>query len=111
MLLYKNYSSETTMVVYALENILAIFLATVFILLFAPRIDPTGKIRTRKELLQMYLISTISLTIGSGMVLSIFIFGILRADVTFSAVATAIIWVFGFLILEFIADSIRQTLF
>ena len=94
------------MVVYALENVLAIFLATVFILLFAPRLDPAGKIRTRKELLQMYLISTISLTVGSGIFLSFFIFGILRADVTFPAVAAAMIWVSGFLTLEFIADFI-----
>lgn len=104
MLLYKDYSSETTMVVYALENVLTIFLASVFILLFAPRLDNTGEIKTRKELLQVYLISTLSLTVGSGIVLSIFIFGILRADVTFSAVATAMIWISGFLLLEFVAD-------
>ena len=106
MLLYKNYSSETTMVVYALENVLAIFLAAVFILLFAPRLDRTGKIRTRKELLQMFLISTISLAVGSGIFLSFFIFGILRANVDFPAVAAAMIWVSGFLVLEFIADFI-----
>lgn len=106
MLLYKNYSSETTMVVYAIENVLAIFLATVFILLFAPRRARTGEIRTRKELLQMYLISTICMTIGSGIVLSFFIFWIIRADVTFSAVAEAMIWISGFLVLEFIGDFI-----
>ena len=106
MLLYKNYSSETTMVVYALENVLAIILATVFILLFAPRIDQTAKIRTRKELLQVFLISTVSLSVGSGIFLSIFIFGIMRADVTFPAVAEAMIWIFGFQVLEFIADFI-----
>ncbi|HEY0050970.1 MAG TPA: DUF6498-containing protein [Pyrinomonadaceae bacterium] len=104
MLLYKDYSGETTMVVYALENVLTIFLATVFILLFAPRRDQTGEIKTRKELVQVYLISTLSLTVGSGVLLSIFIFWILRADVTFSAVATAMIWISGFLVLEFIAD-------
>jgi hypothetical protein len=106
MLLYKDYSSETTMVVYALENVLAIFLATVFILLFAPPSDPKGKIKTRKELLQVYLISTVSLTLGSGIFLSIFIFGIFRADVTFRAVAEAMIWISGFLALEFIGDFI-----
>ncbi|HLM61452.1 MAG TPA: hypothetical protein VK308_11670 [Pyrinomonadaceae bacterium] len=106
MLLYKNYSSETTMIVYALENVLTIFLATVFIMLFAPRLDLTGKIRTRKELLQMYLISTVSLSVGTGIFLSFFIFVILRVDVSFQAVVTAMIWIFGFLILEFIADSI-----
>jgi hypothetical protein len=106
MLLYKDYSSETTMVVYALENVLAIFLASVFILLFAPPRGDAGEIKTRKELLQVYLISTLSLTIGSGVLLSLFIFVILRADVTFSAVATALVWIFGFLVLEFIGDFI-----
>jgi hypothetical protein len=106
MLLYKDYSSETTMVVYALENVLAIILATAFILLFAPRTDQTAKIRTRKELVQVYLLSSVSLTIGSGVFLSVFIFGIMRADVTFPAVAQAMIWICGFLVLEFIGDFI-----
>ena len=106
MLLYKDYSSETTMVVYALENVLAIILATVFILLFAPREDQTAKIRTRKELLQVYLLSSVGLTVGSGIFLSVFIFGIIRADVTFPAIAQALIWISGFLVMEFVGDSI-----
>jgi hypothetical protein len=106
MWFYKDYSSETTMVVYALENVLAIILATVFLLLFAPRRDRTAKIKTRKELLQVYLMSSVSLTVGSGIFLSVFIFGILRADVTFPAVAQAMIWISGFLALEFIGDFI-----
>jgi hypothetical protein len=106
MLLYKDYSSETTMVVYALENVLAICLATVFVLLFAPQIDQTAKIRTRKELLQVYLLSSVSLSVGSGIFLSIFIFAIIRADVTFPAVAQAMVWISGFLVLEFIGDFI-----
>ena len=106
MLLYKDYSSETTMVVYALENVLMIILATVFILIFAPRIDQTAKIRSRKELLQVYLLSSVGLTVGSGIFLSVFIFGIMRADVTFPAVAEALIWISGFLVLEFVGDFI-----
>ena len=106
MWLYENYSGETTMVVYALENVLAIFLATVFILLFAPRRDRTTRIRTRRELLQIYLISSLGLSAGSGIFLSLFIFGILRADVAFPAVAEALVWIFGFLVLEFIGDFI-----
>lgn len=106
MLLYKDYSSETTMVVYALENVLAIFLATVFVRLFAPPSDQTAKVRTRKELLAMYLLSTVGLTVGSGIFLSFFIFAILRADVTFPAVAQALAWISGFLVLEFIADFV-----
>lgn len=106
MWLYKNYSGETTMVVYALENVLAIFLATVFIFLFAPRRDQTAKIRTRHELLQIYLISSLGLSAGSGIFLSLFIFGILRADVAFPAVAEALVWISGFLVLEFIGDFI-----
>lgn len=106
MLLYKNYSSETTMVVYALENVLAIILAVIFILLCAPRTDRTAKIRTRKELLQVYLLSSVGLSVGSGIFLSLFIFGIMRADVTFPAVAEALAWIFGFLILEFVGDFI-----
>jgi hypothetical protein len=106
MLLYKDYSSETTMVVYALENVLAIILATVFVLLLAPRTDQTAKIRTRKELLQVYLLSSVGLSVGSGIFLSFFIFAIIRADVTFPAVAQAMIWISGFLVLEFIGDFI-----
>lgn len=106
MWLYKDFSSETTMVVYALENVLAIILATVFILALAPRSDQTAKISTRKELLQVFLLSSIGLSVGSGIFLSVFIFGIMRADVTFSAVASALAWISGFLVLEFIGDFI-----
>ena len=106
MWLYRDFSSETTMVVYALENILAIFLASVFVLLFAPPREQTAKIRTRKELLQVYLISSLGLSVGSGIFLSFFIFGILRANIAFSAVAEALVWISGFLVLEFIGDVI-----
>lgn len=106
MWLYRDFSSEATMVVYALENVLAIFLATVFILLFAPPREQAAKISTRKELLQVYLISSLGLSVGSGIFLSFFIFGILRADVAFSAIAEALVWISGFLVLEFIGDVI-----
>ena len=106
MLLYKDYSSETTMVVYALENVLAIFLATFFILLFAPPSDRTAQIRTRNELLEVYLLSSLGLSVVSGIFLSVFIFGIMRADVTFPAVAVALAWISGFLVLEFTGDFI-----
>jgi hypothetical protein len=111
MWLYHDFSGEMTMIVYALENVLAIVLAVVFVLLFAPRRDEkiklnSDKMQTRRELLQTYVLFGGFLSFVSGLIMMLFIFGILKTEIAFSAVTMAVIWIFGFQILEFIGDFI-----
>jgi Family of unknown function (DUF6498) len=104
--LYRDFSGENTMVLYALENTVAVFLAVIFVLLFAPQKEPAKKLLTRKELLQGYLVAAIGFSVGSGVFLCAFIFLILKTKIAVAAMLSALLWIFGFQILEFIADSI-----
>lgn len=106
MWLYRDFSGENAMILYALENILAIIFAAIFVLLFAPRKEQAKKLVTRKEILQGYLVASIGLSLGSGIFLFAFIFLILKAEIFWLTIFSALIWIFGFLILEFIADAI-----
>jgi hypothetical protein len=106
MYLDADFSGETVMIVYALENVAAIILATVFVLLFAPKTAPPekGKARTRREALQLYLLLAITFSVASGIFLSFFIFGARKAEVAFAEIKTAMIWISAFLALEFVGD-------
>src|SRR5688500_7536854 len=100
----KGLSGETLMIIYALENAVAFSLGIFFVFLFAPKRDASGKLTTRKEVFKLYLLLGISFSIASGIFLFGFIFLILRAQIDFSYVQTAIIWIFGFQVVLFIGD-------
>jgi hypothetical protein len=122
MWLYRNFSAESAMFFYALENIAAIFLAFIFVWLFAPRREenpdyerkeeilkehpafPVEKIRRKKEMLEGYLIFSLGFSVGSLIFLLAFIFLILKVEIQFTAVVTALIWILGFQVLEFFGD-------
>lgn len=106
MWLYRDFSSENTMLLYALENVAAIFLAVIFVFLFAPKREQAKKLLTRKEVLQNYLVAAVSLSVGSGIFLCAFIFLILKTEIAAAAIISGLMWIFGFQILEFIADFI-----
>lgn len=100
--LYRSFSGETTMIIYWVESLLALLLGVGFVRLFAPPRDETGKLRTRGQVLQLYLLLGLVFGLGGGFFMCVFIFLVLKAKVAFAAVWTAIIWIFGFQILEFI---------
>lgn len=106
MLLYRDFSGESAMLLYALETLVAIFLTAIFVFLFAPEREQAKKIMTRRELLQIYLLATIGLSVVSGVFLCVFIFLILRAEIALASIFSGLLWIFGFQILEFIADFI-----
>ena len=64
MWLYHDFSGETLMIVYGIENVLALLLGVVFVLLFAPRRDDSSKIRTRREVVQLYLLLGLTFSVG-----------------------------------------------
>lgn len=100
----RNFSGEYAMIIYALENAFAIIFAVVFVILFAPTREQIEKLRTRKEILQTYLVVTIGFSVGSGIFIAAFIFLILKVKIDFSAVQSAMIWILGFQFLEFFGD-------
>lgn len=108
MWLYRDFSGENLMLLYASENIAAIFLAVIFVILFAPKQERAKKILTRREVLQNYLVAAVGLSVGSGIFLLSFIFLILKSEISSGAIISGLIWIFGFLILEFVADFIMM---
>jgi len=56
--------------------------------------------------LQNYLVAAVSLSVGGGIFLCAFIFLILKTEIAAAAIVAGLIWIFGFQILEFIADFI-----
>lgn len=106
MLLYRDFSGESAMLLYALENVVGIFLTAIFVFLFAPQREQAKKIMTRRELLQVYLIATGGLSVISGIFLCVFIFLILKTEIALGSIISGLLWIFGFQILEFIADFV-----
>ena len=68
----------------------------------------TGYRLWRREVLQNYLVAAIRLSVGSGVFLLAFFFLILKSEITSGAIISGLIWIFGFLILEFFADFIMM---
>lgn len=104
MWLDEGLSGETLMIIYALENAVAFLLGILFVFLFAPKRDDSSKLKKRKEVFKLYFLLGISFSVASGVFLCAFVFLILRAEVDFSYVQTAIIWIFGFQIVLFVGD-------
>lgn len=122
MWLFRDFSGESAMFFYALENVAAIALATVFVLLFAPKEEVNSdygrmekdaakkslfsitKIRKRSEILQAYLVFSIGFSLGSIVLMCAFVFLVLKTQIQFEAVMTGLVWIFGFQILEFFGD-------
>jgi hypothetical protein len=122
MWLYRDFSGASAMLLYLIENVIAIIFATIFVLLFAERSGellvqplpvnlesktkprPIIRICQKKDILKDYLIISIPFTIGSIIFLLAGIFIIMRAQVQFTPIRTALWWIVGFQILEFFGD-------
>ena len=104
MWLNRNFSGEYAMIIYALENGFAIIFAAIFVLLFAPKREQTDKVRSRWEILQAYLVVAVAFSVASGIFIGFFTFLILKVQIDFSAIKTAMMWIIGFQILEFFGD-------
>lgn len=104
MWLNRNFSGGYAMIIYALENVFAIIFAVIFVLLFAPKSERAEKLRTRWEILQIYLVIAVGLSVASGIFIASFLFLILKMSIAFSAIQTAMIWILGFQGIEFIGN-------
>lgn len=122
MWLYRDFSSESAMFFYALENIIAIALAFIFVLIFAPEEEinpdyhrkeeilknypafPVVKIRKKAEILKGYLVFSLGFSLGSIVFLAVFVFLILKTKIQFEAIIGGLIWIIGFQIFEFFGD-------
>ncbi len=102
------------MILYWLENSAMIFLAVIFVLLFAPKTDRIEKPRTKCGTIGFYLLLAIPFSIGSAIFFSFYAIHEMASEINFPEIAGAMKWIAAFLILEFVADTLmirRLTLF
>src|SRR5262245_54856229 len=100
LLLYHDFTSESAMVFYALENVAAIIFSALFVLIFAPvqevnldyqrraeilakkpafPVDPTRK---KSEILRLYLVFSVGFSLATFVFLSVFVFLILKTRIS-----------------------------
>ena len=126
MFLYRDFSAESAMVFYALENVAAIVFAVVFVALFAPAKEENPdfahrdeilkqnpgfaveRVRKKSEILQGYLVFSIGFSAGSLVFLTAFIFIVLKTHIQIAAVVTGFYWIIGFQCLEFLGDLLTR---
>lgn len=108
MWLYRDFSGEHAMILYALETIVAVSLAFLFVLFFAPKreIAADGRARRRAKILKDFATVAFSFSFFLLFFLVCCIVLIVKAEISLPAIFAAMIWIFGFQILEFIGDFI-----
>lgn len=95
-------SAEAAMLIYFLENLLVILLATAFVRLRAPARDESSPDhRTRKSLLQTYLLVALGFTLVNGVFIAVFLFlftgvEIPRDIIRWGLILAAVFQLFGF---------------
>lgn len=121
-------SAETAMVLYFLETIIAILLAAWIVRLRAPAEDPgyqtlvstqtevkvNGRVtRTfqpgnRRRLLEGFLIFSLAFGVAPGIFLAIFLFGILKAEISLAVILSGLGGILVFQLIHFFMDLFRQ---
>ncbi len=105
---FEDYSSETTMVIYALECAAAILFAVLCVLVISPSYDPSGtpKYRKKSKLIADFLVIALALLAACFVFLGAFIFLVLKATIDLSNVRYALMFVLAFQLVEFLTNLI-----
>jgi hypothetical protein len=122
MYLYRDFSWESAMIFYGLENILAIGFTAGFVFLFAPKkenvshlLPPAERLKMeiafrdkksqrREGILTGYLLFAAAFGGGGMLFLVAFVLVALKKSVQFGSIASALPLIAGFLLLEFFGD-------
>lgn len=120
MWLYGDFSGQSAMIFYALETILAVTMSAAFVFLLAPREEtnpdfgrtdrddvtkspfPNKRIRRKSDILQVYLVFSFGFSIGATLIMTAFIFLVLRTQIQPDAIISALMWILGFQVLELV---------
>ncbi len=105
-MLFSGWAPETAMLLYLIENIVAVPLAVLCVRLLAPAQEdvPGEKRRERRSMLQGHLLVGIVFSIGSGIFMGFFLFGILKAPIELSALRFGAATILAFQLFGFISD-------
>jgi hypothetical protein len=120
MWLYGDFSGQSAMIFYALETILAVTMSAAFVFLLAPREEPNPdfgrtdrddvrksafpnkKIRRKSDILQVYLVFSFGFSISATVIMTAFIFLVLKAPIQPDTIINALMWIVGFQVFELV---------
>lgn len=105
-LLVAGWSAETAMVIYFLENIVAVLLACARVLIIPSVHDAAFVSNTRdhRTLVKEYFLVAIGFSLASAVFLSAFIFLILRAEIPFQTIVAGMTGIIAFQFFGFVCD-------
>lgn len=126
--LFGGDSAETALVLYFLETIIAIILTTVTIRLRAPaehsgyhslastytetringQIVRRHQVGNRRSLLEGFLIFSLAFAVVPGVMMALFLFGVLRADISANTILLGIAGIAVFQLIHFSVDIHRK---
>ena len=103
-----DWSVETAMLLYLLENLIGIPLAALLVRLLAPpREDAPGmRVRHRREILNTYLIVALSFSLGSAIFILFVVYRTTNGQVDFTGLRTGLSAIALFALLGFLVDLV-----
>lgn len=124
VVLFGGSSSQSAMVLYFLETVVAILLAAIFVRLRAPAEDPAyrnlSSTRTtittngrrsyrfqsgnRRTLIQNFLLFSLAFSLAPGIFMMVFVFFILQADISSATIVSGITGIAAFQLANFISS-------
>jgi hypothetical protein len=105
---FEDDSPEVTMILYSIENVAAIILTALFVMLLAKSREKneTGNMISRNELVGNFLLIALGTTIISSIFLFAFILGILKTQVTGAAIEYGVLGITAFQLVGFFFNLI-----
>lgn len=117
MFIYRDFSGESAMLFYAMENIVAVGFAVIFVLAVAPEAElahangndklvnsqaPSEVMvsREKRKIVRDYLRFSVGFTASSLIFLTAFIFLVLKTQIQVDLLKTALAWILGFQLLN-----------
>jgi hypothetical protein len=102
-------SAETAMLIYFLENLMIVLLATAYVRLKAPARDESSpNHRTRKSLLQTYLLVALGFTLVNGVFIAAILFLFSQVDIPRDLILWGIAIAAAFQLFSFAVDMVSR---
>ena len=92
----RGWSAETTMLVYLLENLLLVGITSLRVRALAPAFSdpiPGEKSKSRRELLQGFLVSGLGFSLGAGVFILVIFFLFMRMSVDTATIGVGLAWI------------------
>ena len=106
LLLDRGFSVRWAMLLYLCENLFAIVISAMVVYFLAPAAESGEGPRTRSDTIVNFVVAGGFTTVVTGILLTAFIFLVLKASFSVEVFVTSLIWMVGFQIFEFAGAAV-----